>query len=95
MAKAPLDIRSLARQHTETCIRTLSHICAQGDSASARVAAAVALLDRGWGKPEQSLDLHDSRELRQYSDAELIAIIAAAQARRQDDSTAPGSDALN
>ena len=36
-------------------IRTLRGICAAKDAPpAARVAAAVALLDRGWGKPAQS-----------------------------------------
>jgi hypothetical protein len=35
---------------------TLAKICAQGKSESARVAAASALLDRGYGKPAQSVD---------------------------------------
>jgi hypothetical protein len=54
MAKAPTEIRSLARSHTDTAIRTLAGIMRQNKApASARVAAAQALLDRGWGKPAQ------------------------------------------
>ena len=54
MAKAPTDIRSLARSHTETAINTLKGIMQQSDAPpAARVAAACALLDRGWGKPSQ------------------------------------------
>lgn len=54
MAKAPIDIRSLARAHTERAIQTLQGImdCADAPPA-ARVKAAEVLLDRGWGKPEQ------------------------------------------
>jgi len=52
--KIPGDIRSLARVHTETCIRTLATIAAKGRSPSARVAAATVLLDRGWGKAPQA-----------------------------------------
>lgn len=61
MAKAKADIRSLARSHTDTAIRTLVGIMNQSKaSPAARVAAAVAVLDRGWGKPQQALDLtHD------------------------------------
>ena len=76
MAKTPTDIRSLARSHTETAVRTLAGIMNEARApASARVSAAIALLDRGWGKPEQSLDITHKRELREYSDAELLAII--------------------
>jgi hypothetical protein len=45
------EIRELARRHTATALATLAEICANGENESARVAAANALLDRGWGKP--------------------------------------------
>lgn len=45
------EIRELARQHTMTALLTLVEIAEQGQNESARVAAANALLDRGWGKP--------------------------------------------
>lgn len=50
MAKAPADLRSLARSHTEMALRTLCGIALRGENESARVAAAIHLLDRGWGK---------------------------------------------
>ena len=54
MAKAKAEIRSLARSHTETAITTLSRIMRSAKApASARVAAANALLDRGWGRAAQ------------------------------------------
>jgi hypothetical protein len=54
MARAPTDIRSLARSHTEIALKVLAGIAKDGTNESARVAAAVALLDRGWGKPPQA-----------------------------------------
>jgi hypothetical protein len=54
MARAPADIRSLARSHTEIAIKVLAGIAKDGTNESARVTAAVALLDRGWGKPPQA-----------------------------------------
>lgn len=58
MAKAPTDIRSLARAHTSMALRTLKAIAANPKAnTSARVAAAVALLDRGWGKPKQDMSI--------------------------------------
>ena len=53
--KLPEDIkhvRELARAHTEDAIYALVEVL-HGDGASAKVAAANALLDRGWGKAEQ------------------------------------------
>lgn len=56
MAKAPTEIKSLARSHTETALRTLAGIMEQTDAPpAARVAAANSLLDRGWGKPVQAI----------------------------------------
>src|SRR4051794_15282722 len=49
--KIPADLRSLARGHTALCIKVLAGIAQNGESESARVAAANILLDRGWGKP--------------------------------------------
>ncbi len=54
MAKAPPQIRSLARGHTETAINVLVGIMNQTEAPpAARVQAATSLLDRGWGKPAQ------------------------------------------
>src|SRR5204863_7741321 len=49
------DIRDLAREHTETAINALVRIAESGKQESARVAAASALLDRGWGRPTQPI----------------------------------------
>ena len=53
MPKAPADLRSLARAHTELSIQTLAGIARNSTSDQARVSAANALLDRGWGKALQ------------------------------------------
>jgi hypothetical protein len=76
MARALADIRSLARAHTETAIRTLAGIMRENRAPpSARVAAAQALLDRGWGKPEQTQNVNVNRvNARELSDDELAAI---------------------
>ena len=56
----PADIRSLARGHTELCIKVLAGIVSQEASpAAARVSAAGILLDRGWGKAPQALSGED------------------------------------
>jgi len=54
MTKATADIRSLARAQTALAIRTLTGVCGfKAAPAAARVSAASALLDRGWGKAPQ------------------------------------------
>lgn len=49
-------VKELARAQTENAIKTLIEIAGGVDQpAPARVAAATALLDRGWGKPTQMI----------------------------------------
>jgi hypothetical protein len=50
VAKAPTDLRSLARAQTAFGLRVLTNIARDSDSDSARVAAIALILDRGWGK---------------------------------------------
>lgn len=50
------DVQELARQHTPDAIETLASIMRDGEAApAARVAAANAILDRGYGKPAQHI----------------------------------------
>ena len=65
--KEPADLRSLARGHTALCIKVLAGIAQNGESESARVAAANILLDRGWGKAPQ--------EHTAEGDGELVVVI--------------------
>ena len=52
----PAQIKALARRHTRAAIKVLAGIMNQADGpATARVSAAQALLDRGWGKACQPL----------------------------------------
>lgn len=51
------NVRELARAHTEDALNTLVTITQDVTAPqSARVSAAQALLDRGWGKPSQPVD---------------------------------------
>jgi hypothetical protein len=52
-----------------------SLICETGKSESARVAAASALLDRGYGKPGQHIDVTGQHKFSRMSDEELLAIV--------------------
>jgi hypothetical protein len=54
VSKAPLDIRSLARKHTKESVDRLA-FWMRSDNPKGSVAASVALLDRGWGKPTQTI----------------------------------------
>jgi len=54
MARAPTDLRSLARSYTELPLRTLAGIAQHSENDGARVSACGMLLDRGWGKAPQA-----------------------------------------
>ena len=57
MAKRTVvEVRSLARSHTRTAINALLGVLRSKDAThAARVSAATAILDRGWGRPVQAL----------------------------------------
>lgn len=49
-------VRDYAKQHTQLAIDTLVEVCKNTEAYdSSRIAAAVALLDRGWGRPAQAI----------------------------------------
>jgi isocitrate dehydrogenase len=67
--KEVMDVVQLARKATPMAMKTLTDIAGNDEAnPAARVAAANALLDRGWGKATQPLT-HDVSE----SLADLIA----------------------
>ena len=60
MSKTLTEIRSLARSHTRTAINALVGVMRSKNAThAARVSAANAILDRGWGKPAQPLENGD------------------------------------
>ena len=91
MAKTPTQIRSLARGHTETAINVLVGIMNKETAPEAsRVAAANAILDRGWGKPSQPLIGGDDDEnpIRAISRIERIIV----PAKRNEDEDNGGTE---
>jgi hypothetical protein len=50
------ETTELCREHTPAAIATLVSIATSGKSEAARVAAACALLDRGYGRPPQAVE---------------------------------------
>jgi hypothetical protein len=82
MAKTPTDIRSLARAHTESALKVLAGIMNQDDApAAARVSAAQALLDRGWGKPTQPIAGDDDSAPLRFQLIERVIVDPKAQDR--------------
>jgi len=78
----PRTIASLtieSRRHAFDAIRTLARITKSGRSEAARIAAAVALLDRGFGRPSQSVEMNltadmVSKRISELSDNELTML---------------------
>ena len=68
-----------ARKFSGLAVDTLVELTKDNHTDSTRFAAATALLDRGYGRPAQSLDLHLSadaitKRLSDMTDAELAAL---------------------
>lgn len=78
--QAKVMLAEAAREHTDAMLQALVDIATSNQASSAsRVSAAVAVLEFGHGKARQSIEMAgDMRiELRQLSDADLDARIAA------------------
>lgn len=65
--KADIDLRNLAREHTKEAFDVLLQVMRSDDDRT-RMQAALAVMERAWGKPEQrithdgSIDLTSARE---------------------------------
>jgi YHS domain-containing protein len=56
VSKAKRDFADMAKEHAEDALLTLVEIAKGSTAPSARVSAAVAILDRAYGKPTQALE---------------------------------------
>jgi hypothetical protein len=75
MSKTSTEIRSLARSHTKTALNVLVGIMRSKDAtAAARVSAANAVLDRGWGKATQGIEMGDDGTLELIHRLERIIV---------------------
>ena len=72
-------VRDIARESTTLAIETLRTIAADTEAPhAARVSAATALLDRGWGRPMQGVAMMTvaaPKGVREMTDAELMVMI--------------------
>lgn len=68
--KKDVDLAKLAQSHAETAVKTLVDVMtAEEATPSARVSAASELLDRGFGRAPQSLDVkHELSFSEQFED---------------------------
>ena len=76
MAKRTVvEVRSLARSHTRTAINALLGVLRSKDAThAARVSAATAILDRGWGRPAQALQNGDDGALELIHRIERVIV---------------------
>lgn len=57
------SVRQLARKYSRLAVMTLVRLAKSADKDSVRAAAAVALLDRGYGKPTQPVSGEDGKAI--------------------------------
>lgn len=76
-AEQKLTLEDLARSYTETALNVLVQIAQDGQSEAARVSAANAILDRGYGKPRQLEPEAASRSNNNEQGAEAMARVQA------------------
>ena len=73
--RALTEIRSLARSHTRKAVNVLVGIMRSEDAtAAARVSAANALLDRGWGKATQQPESGNREGLQLIDRIECVIV---------------------
>ena len=75
-AQEKREVREAARQFTDEALKTLARICKNGQSETAQISAACALLDRGYGRPTQQVETGSPGEFSRMSDVELEMQIA-------------------
>jgi hypothetical protein len=91
--KAIVEVAAAARERTVAAIDVLTEIMRNVDAtASARVSAAVALLERGWGKAPQTVTLLNSQDMKGLSDAELLTIARGGRADTSGGSDTPSTE---
>ena len=87
------DLMEAASIYTKEALDVLVSIARCGQSEAARVSAANSILDRGHGKPVQTVNANISHNLDEMTDYELLRI---ASGRSEGDASAPsGSGKLN
>jgi dihydropteroate synthase len=74
---AKIAIEDLAKSYAPAALRALVRVVEESPSHAAVVSAAAALLDRGYGRPRQALEVRTSSDIRALSDEELEARINA------------------
>jgi hypothetical protein len=64
--KVGADVRALAREYTPEAVEKLVEIMRNGDTSQSQGMAADKLLDRGWGKPNQPVEVNAGQSVIDY-----------------------------
>jgi predicted ATP-dependent serine protease len=91
------DVKTAARELTQDAVDTLKLVMKDPKAPpAARVGAATAILDRGWGRPQQQIDANvnviDGMAIEEQE--ALIAILRSIQTEREAARALPPPDAL-
>ena len=73
----------LAREHTEEALETVLATMRTGETDAIRLAAAVHILDRGYGKPQAAVRVTGDREgeMEDYQRRTTAAVVGILEAR--------------
>ena len=73
-SEARARLSELASEYSDAALDALAHVAKHGESANARVSAACALLDRGFGKPVQISEISgpDGGPVETYQDGPTL-----------------------
>ena len=75
--KIVADVKAAAREHTQDALDTLKAVMSDAKAPpAARVSAATAMLDRGWGRAKETVDANVG--------VTLEALLLARMSRRKD-----------
>lgn len=80
-------VRELAKQFTREALTTIVDLMLDpSEKGSVRLAAAEAILSRGWGRPEQSVNVtHQDVPLQQQTTIELMRILDELKSENSND----------
>lgn len=75
----------LAREHTAEALATVLQVMREGETDAIRLAAAVHLLDRGYGRPQAAVSVTDDREseIQAYGEQMQAAVLAVLEAKHR------------
>lgn len=86
-----LDLRMAARLKAPEALQTILELMENSQNDKVRLSAAETILDRGYGKATQTVEMNVRRSANELSDAELHAIASGAR----DSLAAIGEEKLN